>query len=123
MRNGYSIIAAAAALALLSGCYAPSQSRAAWAPGLNRPASTAPATRTEARPAQILVKFKAGMRMAEIQAFRAEYGTRNVGYIQGIDVYVEEVTSRKPVGQILEEMNASPLVEYAELNGEVGIGF
>lgn len=113
------LISAALVAAFLAGCQSPSQLAAPH----QRAASTrlAPAKTPAAKPAQILVKFKAEMRTADLQAFRAEFGTRNVGEIKGLGVFVEEVTSRRPVQEILEEMNASPLVEYAELNGEVSI--
>ena len=110
------ILSAALAAAFLAGCQAQSLATAPQRPSSSR---VAPAKAT--KPVQILVKFKAEMRTAEIQAFRAEFGTRNVGEIKGIGVFVEEVTSRKPVKELLAEMNASPLVEYAELNGSVGI--
>ena len=113
------IISAAVAAALLAGCQSPALVSAPQ----QRPASTrvAPAKTPVAKPVQILVKFKAEMRTADLRAFRAEFGTRNVGEIKGLGVFVEEVTSRRPVKELLEEMNASPLVEYAELNGTVGI--
>lgn len=107
------LVTAAIAATFLIGCHHPSPT----AISTQRPAAASKA----AKPVQILVKFKAGLRTADLKSFRAEFGTRNVGEIKGIGVFIEEVVSRKPVQQILDEMNADPLVEYAELNGEVGI--
>ena len=101
----------------LTGCYAASQ-----APVGGQKAMAAKATPANKQKApQILVKFKDPVRAADMQAFRAAFGTRNVGLIAGLNVYVEEVTSREPLDKVLRAMNASPQVEYAEPNGEVGI--
>lgn len=107
-----------AAAVMLAGC----QSPASFAPQARTGQVAQPAKRTATQPAEVLVKFKATMRAQELSAFRTTFGTRNVGYIAGIDVYVEEVAaSRQPIEQVVAAMNASPLVEYAELNGEVRI--
>jgi hypothetical protein len=117
--HAIALVGAALAATFLLGCQSPSPTAASS----QRPAASrlTPATNPTAKPVQILVKFKAGMRAADVQAFRAEFGTRNVGEIKGLGILVEEVVTRKPVQEILDEMNANPLVEYAELNGEVGI--
>ncbi|MEB3198757.1 MAG: hypothetical protein VKP62_16290 [Candidatus Sericytochromatia bacterium] len=67
------------------------------------------------------MKFKSELRATEMQAFRSTYGLRNVGMIQALGVYVEELEGDRPVEALLKELNASPLVEYAELNGQVSI--
>ena len=71
-----------------------------------------------ARP-QIIIKFRKGLLAAEIMSFRNTYGLRNVGTIPELGVYVEEVVSERSVADLLRELQASPLVEYAEVNQQV----
>jgi hypothetical protein len=71
---------------------------------------------------QILVKFKPRMQAAQIEQFRARFGTRNVGRIDGLDVWVEEVPAGQSVAETIRAMLASGDVEYAEENQEVSIG-
>lgn len=109
------IVASLLAATLLAGCHAS-------ASPMLRPASQgafAPQKR-EAAP-RILVKFKAQLRAADLKAFRAHFGTRNVGMIASIDVYVEEVVGDTPVDELLTALNRDPQVQYAELDGEIGI--
>jgi hypothetical protein len=78
--------------------------------------ATATAQRT-----QILVKFKADLVAAELSAFRASYGLRNVGAIPALGVYVEEVADGRAAADVLRELQQSPLVAYAELNETISI--
>ena len=101
----------------LTGCYAASQ-----APLAGQKASTAKAAPSNlAKAPQILIKFKDQVRAQDLHTFRATFGTRNVGLIAGLNVYVEEVTSGEPLDKVLKAISASPMVEYAEPNAEVSI--
>lgn len=95
----------------------PSNARA-WVTGSRTP--VAPSEAPQQRP-QVLVKFKARMQATELTTFRAAFGLRNISVIAALGVYVEEVAEGHQVGDVLRELNASPLVEYAELNQEVRI--
>lgn len=106
----------------LTGCQGPTTviGRTASSTG-QKAESPRVASPTAAQKIQILVKFKSELRATEMQAFRSTYGLRNVGMIQALGVYVEELEGDRPVEALLKELNASPLVEYAELNGQVSI--
>ena len=108
----------------LAGCQAPTTASVAGGKAIAAKTfiglpGRAPAAKRQ--PTQVLVKFKAQMQMSALSAFRAEFGTRNVGMIESLGVYVEEVTTGASLATVLKAMQASPLVEYAEPNGEVGI--
>lgn len=103
------------AVALLAGCG--TQTRVIGRGAPTKTSVVAPAAKSQ----QILIKFKAQMAATEFTTFRATYGLRNVSRLAAIGVYVEEVTSKTPVSELLATLNASPLVEWAELNQEVSL--
>lgn len=104
----------------LAGCHANPAAvptRPVTAQSVQRP--TAP--QAQRKPAQLLVKFKGRPALSALTTFRTTYGTRNVGMIESLDVYVEELTGDKPLQSVLKAMNADPLVDYAEPNGDVTV--
>ncbi len=123
-RLALAVLSAGVAIAVLGACQAPTTV-------IGRNNAQGSSVRTGARspvvpPAaqqrpQVLVKFKARLQATEMTTFRAAFGLRHVSIIPGISVYVEEVTSDRPLGEVLRELQASPLVEYAELNQEIRI--
>ena len=125
-RLALAILSAGVAVTVLGGCHAPYQviGRTGTASnvraGLAGKAPVVPASATQQRQ-QVLVKFKARLQATELTTFRAAFGLRNVGEIAALGVFVEEVAEGRQVGDVLRELNASPMVEYAELNGTVGI--
>lgn len=92
--------------------------REASAPGAVKRATTPTASE---QPVQILVKFKTRLEMREMTSFRTTYGLRNVGTIANLGVFIEEITSSRGVNDVLRDLQASPLVAYAELNGNISI--
>lgn len=123
-RLALAVLSAGAAMAVLGACQAPTtvigringQSPSVHT-GAKKPVLPAAARQ---RP-QLLVKFKSRLEATEMTTFRAAFGLRNVSLIPAISVFVEEVTTDRPVGEVLRELQASPLVEYAELNQEIRI--
>lgn len=123
-RLALAILSAGVAISVLGACQAPTTV-------IGRLNGQSPSVRTGAKkpvhPAaalqrpQLLVKFKARLQATEMTTFRAAFGLRNVSMIAAIGVYVEEVSTDRPVGEVLRELQASPLVEYAELNQEIRI--
>lgn len=110
---------------VLAGCQAPTTVGVAGGKAIGAKSAVGNAQRAatpKRQPTQILVKFKAERMHAQaLNAFRAEFGTRNVGMIAALGIYIEEITTDAPLMQVLKEIQASPLVEYAEPNGEVSI--
>ncbi len=103
------------AVALLAGCGI--QNRVIGRGTQTTTSVVAPAAKNP----QILVKFKARLDVTAFAAFRLTYGLRNVSQLAAIGVYVEEVTSKTPVTDLLKTLNEDPAVEYAELNGQVSL--
>lgn len=103
------------AVALLAGCGM--QNRVIGRGTVTTTSAVVPAAKNP----QILVKFKARMDVTAFSAFRATYGLRNVSQLNALGIYVEEVTSKTPVDELLKTLNADPAVEYAELNGQVNL--
>lgn len=69
----------------------------------------------------LLIKFKQTMRAQELGAFRTRFQLRNVGQIAQLGIYIEQPTGDTPIDQVLDNLNAAPEVEYAELNGRIGV--
>lgn len=71
---------------------------------------------------EILVKFKTSINASSIQTFQARHGLRTLRVIPGLNVHVmTATTTRLPLDQLLVQMNADPLVEYAEINRSVTV--
>lgn len=123
--NALKTLSAALTVSLiLAGCQAPNTTGTVGSKAIGTKAvGTSPrgAQAPSQQPTQVLVKFKAQMHTSALQAFRAEFNTRNVGMIAALGIYIEEVPADVPFGTVLAAMQASPLVEYAEANGQVGI--
>lgn len=118
-RLALAVLAAGTAIAVLGACQGPTTV-------IGRINGKSPAVKLGAKKPiaanpQILVKFKAQLAANEMTTFRAAFGLRNVSTIPQIGVFVEEVTNGRPVGEVLRELQASPMVEYAEPNQEIRI--
>ena len=113
-------LVAVVAAGLLTACQGPTtvigrSGPAAAGAGVAAPNNLATVS---ARP-QIIIKFRNGLLAAELMSFRSTYGLRNVGTIPELGAYVEEVLTERSVADLLRELQSSPLVEYAEVNGQV----
>lgn len=123
MSNSLRTAVMAVSLIVLAGCgQAPTSTHtsvASVAPRLQASETIRPHV-----PNQVLVKFKPTVAMTSgaIAAFASSYGTREIGSIAGIGVHVMQIVDRTPVATMVTRMTASPVVEYAEPNYEVGIG-
>jgi hypothetical protein len=117
------LVGALFAAALLAGCAGPTTVIGRNAPDRGQASgkrATTGATSAEEK-RQILVKFKAELVAAEMSAFRATYGLRNVGTISALGVYVEEVVEGRNPATVLRDLQQSPLVAYAEFNETVSL--
>ncbi|MDB5097240.1 MAG: hypothetical protein JWM80_1661 [Cyanobacteria bacterium RYN_339] len=102
-------------LALLAGCQSPTtlprstrlQARATAAAQVDHPT--------------LLIKFKATPRAVDLSAFRGRFGLQNVGKIEALGIFIEQPTGDVDLGQLIEAIQASPLVEYVELNGKIDL--
>jgi hypothetical protein len=103
---------------ILAGCQVPASPA--------RPIRTAPASGLQARTPQaapqILLKFKAPMRGPALSSFLARYGARQVDEIPALQILVLELPAGQDPAAALKALNASPEVEFAELNNNVGLG-
>lgn len=70
---------------------------------------------------ELLVKFKAGVKRDQIDAFNAEYGVRILDQIKGIDVYRLKLAANQSVEQMQKVFEESGLVQYAEPNHKVSV--
>lgn len=123
-RLALAVLSAGVALSFLGGCYHPTTvigredgQAANIRTGARKPVRP---TANQQRP-QVLVKFKERLQATELTSFRAEFGLRNISTIAALGVFVEEITDGRPMGEVLRDLQASPLVEYAEPNQEVRI--
>jgi hypothetical protein len=103
------------AVALVAGCGI--QNQVMGRGTQTKPSVVVPAAKNP----QILVKFRSRLDVNAFSAFRLTYGLRNISELTAIGIYVEEVTSKTPVADLLKALNEDPAVEYADLNGQVSL--
>ncbi|MEB3222064.1 MAG: hypothetical protein VKS61_08315 [Candidatus Sericytochromatia bacterium] len=117
------LVGALFAAVLLAGCAGPTTVIGRLAPDRGQASGKRAATGATAvdEKRQILVKFKAELVAAEMSAFRATYGLRNVSTIPALGVYVEEVVEGRNPDSVLRDLQQSPLVAYAEFNETVSL--
>lgn len=70
---------------------------------------------------ELLVKFKAGVKRDQIEAFNAEHGVKILDQIKGIDVYRLKLAANQSVEQMQKVFEESGLVQYAEPNHKVSV--
>jgi uncharacterized lipoprotein YajG len=104
-----------AAALLLAGCQNPVSTVSVAA------RKAAPVSTRQVTHPTLLIKFKATPRAQELGTFRAQFGLRNVGKIEGLGIFIEEPAGDVDLGALLDALNANPLVEFAELNGRVDL--
>lgn len=81
------------------------------------PAQKQMESRAPAEPAEVLIKFKAGVSDDSIQALTAKLGLEKVRELSAIGVRVYRTSSQASVAQVLSACKAdSHLIEYAEPN-------
>jgi hypothetical protein len=67
-------------------------------------------------PGEILVKFKPGVREAEINALVTSYGASVIKHVAEIDVYRIKIPSGSSVDKMVSIFSSDPRCEYAEPN-------
>jgi hypothetical protein len=84
--------------------------------GKNRMASDARAPRRTYVPGQVLVKFRSGIGVAEVERIRSEAGLETLQVVSAPHLYLMKITDGSAVEDMLARLRKYPEIVYAEPN-------